>query len=203
MKSVVIFILAFIVATGGSAAAKVMLTKPASAPAGSASDSTDKGKDSTQTDTAIVASAAMVTTPAPDSPHTAAELPKQSTPVTTAPADSSKHAAAVNAPSPVAVPTPTSIANAPENPQVKALAARVGLAVAANDSATEVSERRVAKVFTSMDPKQAAKVLDRMADADVHIILGYVGPRQAASILAVLPPERVAKLSKLAMQGKK
>jgi len=56
MKSVVIFILAFLVATAGSAAVKVMLTKPAPA---SASDSTAKAKDSTQTptDTAIVASA--------------------------------------------------------------------------------------------------------------------------------------------------
>jgi hypothetical protein len=37
----------------------------------------------------------------------------------------------------------------------------------------------------------------------VQIILGYVGPKQAAAILAALPPERVATLSKLAMQGKK
>ena len=64
------------------------------------------------------------------------------------------------------------------------------------------SERRIAKVFTSMDAKQAAKVLEHMADSDVEIILGYVGPRQAASILAALPPERVATLSKIAMQGK-
>ena len=53
-----------------------------------------------------------------------------------------------------------------------------------------------------MDAKQAAKVLEHMTDGDVHIILGYVGPRQAASIMAALPPERVATLSKLAMQGK-
>jgi flagellar motility protein MotE (MotC chaperone) len=53
-----------------------------------------------------------------------------------------------------------------------------------------------------MEPKQAAKVLDHMSDNDVEIILGYVGPRQAASIMAELPPERVATLSKMAMQGK-
>lgn len=51
-----------------------------------------------------------------------------------------------------------------------------------------------------MDAKQAAKVLEHMDDADVQILLGYVGPRQAASILAELPPKRVATLSKLAMQ---
>jgi hypothetical protein len=42
-----------------------------------------------------------------------------------------------------------------------------------------------------------------MTDNDVEIILGYVGPRPAAAIMAELPPERVAILSKLAMQGKK
>jgi flagellar motility protein MotE (MotC chaperone) len=52
-----------------------------------------------------------------------------------------------------------------------------------------------------MEPKQAAKVLEHMTDGDIHIILGYVGPRQAAAIMAELPPERVARLSKLAMQG--
>ena len=72
----------------------------------------------------------------------------------------------------------------------------------APDSGVEASERRLAKVFTAMEPKQAAKVLEHMADADVQIILGYVGPRQAASIMAELPPERVATLSKRSMQAK-
>lgn len=63
------------------------------------------------------------------------------------------------------------------------------------------SERRLAKVFTAMEPQQAAKILHHMTDGDVQIILGYVGPRQAASIMSELPPERVAKLSKLAMSG--
>jgi hypothetical protein len=72
----------------------------------------------------------------------------------------------------------------------------------ASDSLVEASERRLAKVFTAMEAKQAAKVLQHMEDADVQIILGYVGPRQAASIMAELPPERVATLSKLAMQSK-
>jgi hypothetical protein len=40
-----------------------------------------------------------------------------------------------------------------------------------------------------------------MDDRDVHVILGYVGPRQAASIMNALPAQRVAALSKLAMGG--
>lgn len=76
-------------------------------------------------------------------------------------------------------------------------------AAAAPDTVMQASERRLAKVFTSMDAKQAAKVLEHMADGDIQIILGYVGPRQAASILEALPPERVATLSKLALGKKK
>lgn len=53
-----------------------------------------------------------------------------------------------------------------------------------------------------MEAKQAAKVLEHMSDGDVQIILGYVGPRQAAAILAEMPPQRVATLSKMSMQGK-
>ena len=53
-----------------------------------------------------------------------------------------------------------------------------------------------------MEAKQAAKVLEHMSDGDVQIILGYVGPRQAAAIMAEMPPERVATLSKLELQGK-
>jgi flagellar motility protein MotE (MotC chaperone) len=48
-----------------------------------------------------------------------------------------------------------------------------------------------------MDAKAAAKILVQMNDNDIHVILGYVGAKQAAQILAALPPERVAKLSKL------
>jgi flagellar motility protein MotE (MotC chaperone) len=50
-----------------------------------------------------------------------------------------------------------------------------------------------------MAPKDAAKVLTQMSDADVQVILGYVGAKQAAAILAVLPPDRAANLSKSAM----
>lgn len=197
MKSAVFFIVAFLVATAGAAGVKVMLTPP-HAPAGASSDSTEKGKDSTQTDTAIVASGAAAKPPTPDTARTAV-----------APVDSSK-LSATNPPSVGTNPA----TNPATNPSVKALPSPASIleaavanatrqAAAANDTATIASERRLAKVFTSMEAKQAAKVLEHMADEDVQIILGYVGPRQAATILAALPPERVATLSKLAMQGKK
>ena len=193
MKPAVAFVLTFVVAAAASTGAKVALTKSVHSEHAPA-DSAKGHKDSTQTDTAIVASGAPVTPPTDSVKPTAARP------------DSSKPGEAVVAPPAVAVAAPAPVqAGIPGG--VPALAARATAAAAAvsaaNDTAKVVSEKRIAKVFTSMDAKQAAKVLERMADSDVQTILGYVGPRQAASILSALPPERVATLSKLAMQGKK
>ncbi|MEP6493417.1 MAG: hypothetical protein ABJF01_12110 [bacterium] len=187
MKPVVVLIITMVVSMAGTTGVKVALTKPGHA---AASDSAAAGKDTTRTDTAIVASA-PVTHPtdsaivAASTPDSAKGAPPMGTPVVTAPAGA------------VTKPQTTPALKAPPT------APTLATANAATDTATQSSERRVAKVFTSMDAKQAAKVLEHMSDGDVHIILGYVGPRQAASILAALPPERVATLSKLAMQGKK
>ncbi|MDB4878209.1 MAG: hypothetical protein JWM41_4655 [Gemmatimonadetes bacterium] len=194
MKPAVVFVLTFVIATAASTGAKVALTKTVHPPRAEA-DSSKSHKDSTQTDTAIVASGLPVTPPT-DSAHPAAVVPV---------GDSAKAAPAAATPAtaaPGAVnPPPLMVAGG-----VPALAARAtaaAAAAAANDTMKQASEKRIAKVFTSMDAKQAAKVLEHMTDTDVQVILGYVGPRQAASIMTALPPERVATLSKLAMQGKK
>jgi hypothetical protein len=198
MKPVVAFIVAFVVATAGSAGAKVMLTKQAPPAAATKADSASHAEE-TSTDTAVVASGQPVTAPVDTAVHAVAP---------SAP-DTSKHAsAAVKTPAPgtapsVPVQTGTVKPGTVKPGTAPVGAPKIGATRAANDSVTEASERRVAKVFTSMDAKQAAKVLEHMTDNDVHVILGYVGPRQAASIMAALPPERVAKLSKLAMQGTK
>jgi len=181
MKSVVVFVLTFALATAAATGAKVMLTKPGSAvklaaPTDSTHADSLKKPDSTRTDTAIVASGQQ-----PPAPADTLRVPA----ATRAPVTDSakaKQAAAPAAPTP-SVPAPT--------------AAPVS---AAPDTNVQASERRIAKVFTSMDAKQAAKVLEHMSDGDVQIILGYVGVKQAAQILTELPPERVANLSKLSMQ---
>jgi hypothetical protein len=198
MKPVIVFVLAFVVAAAGGTGAKVMMTKPAAKAASdsSKSDSTkaDATKDesakpaldSTRTDTAIVASGEQAKSPA-DSGHLAAPAaPAAPAPVV---AQAGKPVAM-----PVGLPmakqqvaTPTT---APTNPSV-----------ARAPAVPDTVERRLAKVFTSMDAKQAAKVLEHMSDGDVEIILGYVGVKQAAAIMGALPPERVATLSKLAMKG--
>jgi len=53
-----------------------------------------------------------------------------------------------------------------------------------------------------MEPAEAAKALEHMSDSDVQVILGYVGTRQAAAILAAMPSDRVATIGKLALHGR-
>src|SRR5439155_18490472 len=97
-----------------------------------------------------------------------------------------------------AVATPASV---PEPAARAVAAAPVTPVVAKPDTMLIQGSKRLAKVFSSMSARDAAKVLEHMADQDVDVILGYVGPRQAASIMAALPPERVAILSKTTMRG--
>jgi flagellar motility protein MotE (MotC chaperone) len=185
MKPVLAFVLAFVIGTAASTGAKLAITKPAktsadsthadSSKAGGVESDSAQATDSTKsaTDTAIVASGQPATPPVEAAP----------TPDTVA-----KPAA-----KPAAAKEPDRAA------QLETAVAKATAAAAAADTAVQASEKRIAKVFTSMDAKQAAKVLEHMADNDVHVILGYVGVKQAAQIMAALPPERVAKLSKLAM----
>lgn len=171
MKPVIIFVATFAIAMGAATGAKVMLSKPAPH-ATAGADSSSAADDSTHTDTAIVSPAKSETPPA-DSAHPATR-PDSANAATVASTTTAAAASPVTA-----VPTPA----------------------LATDSTVQAQERRLAKVFTAMDAKQAAKVLEHMDDHDVHLILGYVGPRQAASIMNALPAQRVAALSKLAMGG--
>lgn len=188
MKPILAFLAAFLVATGATTGVKVMTTKPAIA---AKADSTKEGVDSLATDSTAKGEGEHGEKPsAKDSTHATTEAPKN-TPaasIAKAPGFSASSTLVDNGPKPTVKPSPA---------KQQAPAARPPA-----DSATQASEQRLAKVFTAMEPKQAAKVLQHMQDADVQIILGYVGPRQAASIMAELPPERVATLSKMAMQTK-
>jgi flagellar motility protein MotE (MotC chaperone) len=183
MKPAIVFVASFVVAAAGSTGAKVMLTKPSHS---AAADSIRIGVDSTSTDSAAAKPHEAVS----DTTHKEAK----------ASAAPSKMVAPVESTAAPIVTLPKTAGKAATTTQ-KSAAASPSVATAP-DSGVEASERRLAKVFTAMEPKQAAKVLEHMADADVQIILGYVGPRQAASIMAELPPERVATLSKRSMQPK-
>jgi hypothetical protein len=183
MKPIIAFVASFVVAAAGSTGAKVMLTKPAHP----AADSTKIGVDSAGTDSTGKKSHDA----SPDTTHKQAGAPN---------ATSKMVAAVESTAAPTVVPPKTAAKSGAHGEKPTAAAAPATPAVP--DSVVEASERRLAKVFTAMEAKQAAKVLQHMEDADVQVILGYVGPRQAASIMAELPPERVATLSKRAMQAK-
>jgi hypothetical protein len=174
MKPIIIFIATFASALAAATGVKVALTTQP--PSANAAADSSTAADSAQAETAVVASGKPVTPPV-DS----CRPPARSDSSTAAPGSvTSLATAAVPAlPTPPTVPTATRII--------------------AGDTVAQAQERRLAKVFASMDAKQAAKVLEHMDDHDVQIILGYVGPRQAATIMAALPPARVAALSKLVM----
>jgi hypothetical protein len=206
MKPPILGAIALIVGLGAGTGAKVMTTHPAPVVADSThADSTkadslkgegaegehvqQAGEARTVTDTAVVASGAGEHAPIQVGP--APEVPTQhgpARPTAATPANAAVFAAALEA---RVESAKTAAAKAAE----KAAAPQV-------DTAVVASQKRVAKIFTSMDAKAAAKVLVQMNDNDIHIILGYVGPKQAAQIMTELPPERVAKLSKLEMGTK-
>ena len=182
MKPVIVFVITFVVAAAASTGAKVMTTKPSHAAA-----------DSTKADSTANTIPRAPTPPRwrrvnTRRPRSTRRLARRCS------GDSSKH---------VAVDTKH---GAPETKPAVARDPKAnngcrGCRERTRPNADTASERRLSKVFTSMEAKQAAKVLEHMADMDVHIILGYVGPRQAASIMAGAARERVAKLSKIAMNG--
>ncbi|MEP7344001.1 MAG: hypothetical protein ABI877_01980 [Gemmatimonadaceae bacterium] len=61
--------------------------------------------------------------------------------------------------------------------------------------------KRISKIFAAMPPKDAAKVLVQMDDADVHLILDALGEKQAAAILQNFPADRLAAFTKAAIRG--
>jgi hypothetical protein len=194
MKPVILGAIALVVGLGAGTGAKVMTTHPAPATADSThadSASADSlngegGEHGVQQagDTAVVPSG--VAEHAPIEVATASSIPAGRTSSTVA---TSSNAAAFAAALEARVDS------------AKQAAARMKAPPLPVDTALIASQRRVAKIFTAMDAKAAAKILEQMSDNDVHIILGYVGAKQAAQILTALPPERVAKLSKLEMGG--
>jgi flagellar motility protein MotE (MotC chaperone) len=188
MKPILAFIAAFLVATGASTGVKVMTAKPVKADSAkvgvdsTTTDSTSKGEKGEKADHGEKTEGSKDTK---ESHEAAAEKPTSVAAIGKAPGFSASSTLVENGAKPVVKPA-TAEQQAP-------------VATQPADSAAQASEQRLAKVFTAMEPKQAAKVLQHMQDADVQIILGYVGPRQAAAIMAELPPERVALLSKMAM----
>lgn len=66
---------------------------------------------------------------------------------------------------------------------------------------TAAHQRRLAKIFSTMGAKDAARVLGQMNDHDVSVILNLLGDRQAAAILINLPAPRAAVLTQMPRRG--
>ena len=82
-------------------------------------------------------------------------------------------------------------------PAIAVAAAAPGATGAVSDAETAAHQKRLAKIFATMSPKDASRVLAQMTDHDVSIILGLLSDRQAAAILTNLPAPRAAALSQV------
>ena len=115
---------------------------------------------------------------APDS--VAPTAPVQTAP--TPPAPSTSTAAVVPAPS-----ASQAIRPASTDSTVTAVAAALGSAA---------GYRQVARVLSNMKPTDAGKIVAYLNDDQLEGILGQLGVRQAASLMAQLPTERAAAMSR-------
>lgn len=61
--------------------------------------------------------------------------------------------------------------------------------------------QKMGKIFGAMPPKDAAKVMEQLDDAEVRSILSGLTDKQAAGVLQNLPAARAAAISKLLLRG--
>lgn len=99
----------------------------------------------------------------------------------------------------VTAPNPAIVLPRPPELEGSAMVARRPApdSVAANRArAREAARERLAKMFTAMEPKGAASVLEQLDDDEAARILGAVSERQAGKILEYLTPQRAAAVSR-------
>jgi hypothetical protein len=114
-----------------------------------------------------------------------------------------KHPAPAHESAPASVPSRT-VAQADAKPESAKSSAAPDSAAGAGKQPVGFAvspERRLAKIFSAMQPKDAARVLEQMSDGDVQAIIAMLGDRQAAAVLANFPPERAAVIGRLTMRG--
>lgn len=114
-------------------------------------------------------------------------------------------APATHAPAPVAATghdaPAANAAKALATPAVKPASLRAPSATRVSSDAPEsagngLPDNRIAKIFSAMQPKEAAKVLEQMSDNDIRVILGKMSDKQAAAILVAIPATRAAAISR-------
>jgi hypothetical protein len=106
------------------------------------------------------------------------------------PGDADSAAADAGAARPAAEPAP-----------VRARPAASPRAAAEEEDDGENGADQLARIFTAMQPRDAARVLSQLTDAEIREILTRMGARQAASVLSNMEPERAAILSRTVLDG--
>jgi hypothetical protein len=71
------------------------------------------------------------------------------------------------------------------------------------DSLQGTRLRRLSRIFAAMTPRDAAKVLQQLDDADVVSIVGSLTEKQAAAVLMAMAPERAAIISRGTLRPKR
>lgn len=207
IKIVIAGIAAFVLALGGGTGVAMWRAKQAAAHAAAANEKHP---------------AAVAAAPASDSTHAAASADSghakaDSTPVVAAAAapaaDSAKPGAAKAADGKheVAAATPkgegaaTAAKAAALAPRASVVNVRPAGTPPAPKGASDSAQRalgfkQLAKIFGSMKPTDATKVMALMTDDEVDGVLRQFQPRQAADLLANFPKERAAALSRRLLQ---
>lgn len=78
-----------------------------------------------------------------------------------------------------------------------------GAPLAGAAASAGLAPERLARLFGSMQAREAARVLEFLDDQEVRIILGELGNREAAAILSHLTPERAAVISRFIIRGER
>jgi hypothetical protein len=131
------------------------------------------------------------------------------------PAPSGDTGAVKAKPKPVAAPAPTVAQSAPAVAQTsdtgRVDSAKKGspvpvaqaATVAPADSARAAARAKsVAKIIANMKPKSAVEVFAKLSDDEVETIVRQLNAKQTASLLAVLPKDRAALLSRRLLEAK-
>lgn len=182
MKIVILGVLAFLVSLGGTTGALVMKARkarPAAADSVAHRDSTAARADSTAIHVAAQPrdTAGAVPLADPSLPATHHDSAAHGADVAAA-GDSVRPSASTQA---VLAAKPSAAAGG-ESPEAARLEAS--------------SYKQLARIFANMKTTDAAKVLAYMSDEEVEGVLRQLGVRPAAGLLAALPKERAAALSR-------
>jgi hypothetical protein len=108
-------------------------------------------------------------------------------------------AALPNAPVAAEIPLPADSLATPA--AVAAPAAE--LAPPAPAAASPLETERVVRMFGTMKPQEAARVLEQMGDDEVRVLLGALSERKAGAILSSMPPQRAASISRPSLQNRR